>query len=114
MGFLKAAPGPSVVLADESLSSRIPALTGHYVVATSYSHDPVADWEARRSLVRAALSRGHDWAEVRAGLDRYGVDYVVATPGPETEEPIRRLDGHPERFRRCYEGEGVVIWRRLA
>lgn len=109
MGFLKASPGPAVVLADAALSPKIPALTGHYVVATAYSHDPVSDWAERQALTRAVLSAEGPWEEAVAGLRRYGVGYVVATRDPE--QAVSRLDAHPEMFRRCYEGEGLIIWK---
>ena len=111
MGFLKALPGPAVILADASLSPKIPALTGHYVVATAYSHDPVPDWAERQALTRAVLSAEGPWEEAVAGLRRYGVSYVLAVAGNLPEGP--RLDAHPEILRRCYEGEGVIIWRLL-
>ncbi|GEM_PF-5683699 len=111
MGFLKALPGPAVILADASVSPKIPALTGHYVVATAYSHDPVPDWAERQALTRAVLSAEGPWEEAVAGLRRYGVSHVLAVAGNLPERP--RLDAHPEVLRRCYEGEGVIIWRLL-
>lgn len=109
-GFLKASPGPAVVLADASISPKIPALTGHYAVATAYSHDPIPDWAERQALVRAVLSAEGPWEETIAGLRRYGVSYIVAGPGKGPEQAALRLDAHPEMFRRCYEGEGLIIW----
>jgi hypothetical protein len=102
-----------VVLADASLSPKVPALTGHYVVATAYSHDPIPDWAERQALARAVLSAEGSQEEIAAGLRRYGVGYIVATPGRDPAQALSRLDAHPERFRRCYEGEGLVIWRLL-
>lgn len=113
MGFLKALPGPAVVLADASVSPKIPALTGHYVVSTPYSHDPVPDWAERQALTRAVLSAEGPWEEVAAGLRRCGVGYVLASEGHISEQATLRLDAHPEMFRRCYEGEGIIIWRPL-
>jgi hypothetical protein len=111
MGFLKALPGPAVILAGEALSPKLPALTGHYVVATAYSHDPVPDWPARQALVRAALSEEGAWEEIAPGLRGYGVGYVVAESGEVPVKALRRLDAHPEMMNRCYEGEGCIVWR---
>jgi hypothetical protein len=113
MGFLKALPGPAVILADASVSPKIPALTGHYVVSTAYSHDPVPDWAERQALTRAVLSAEGPWEEAAAGLRRYGVGYVLAAAGNTSEQATPRLDAHPETLRRCYEGEGLIIWRLL-
>jgi hypothetical protein len=111
MGFLKALPGPAVILADASVSPKIPALTGHYVVAAPYSHDPVPDWAERQALTRAVLSAEGPWEEAAAGLRRSGVSYILASAGHISEQAALRLDARPERFRRCYEGEGIIIWR---
>jgi hypothetical protein len=111
MGFLKGLPGPAVILADEAVSPKIPALTGHYVVATAYSHDPIPDWTERQAAIKALLSAEGPWAEAVAALRRYGVGYVMAETGRVAEETVRRLDAHSEELRRCYEGEGFVVWR---
>ena len=111
MGFLKAQGGSEVVLADPGISPKIPGLTGHYIVATDYSHDPIPDWDRRQAAVRAVLSGEGPWEAARAALSLYGVRFVVAEKARTEGAALRLLDGHPEALERCFEAEGFIVWR---
>ena len=110
-GFLKSLPGPAVILADDTTSSKIPALTGHYIVATAYSHDPIRDWTARKKTRDGFLSGDGDWDQAISRLRSFDVGYVLAEESKITTRAMRRLDGNPMDLIRCYREGGYIVWK---
>ncbi len=70
-------PG-DVVVADRDFAPWVPALAARRVLLSSKLNAP-SDFY-RRGAVERALARGGELEHVRAGWERYGVRYLVATP----------------------------------